>query len=392
METSIFFEKIDTEKLGFAQNKEKIRLGDYITHLEPDEMEEKLRYADIALIGVNEDRPSTLNHGCSMAPDEIRKYFYSLYPVHKKLNIVDLGNIRQGEKISDTYFALKSVVVELLKADVVPVVLGGSKDLTYPIYLAFESVGRVINLVSIDPRIDNRISEAEEGDEQSYLSKIIMRKPNFLFNFTNIGYQSYFVDQDDVKLLNNLFFDTCRLGEIRSDLTEAEPMIRNADLLTFDISAVRQSDAPANVKASPNGFYGEEACQLMRYTGLAERLSCIGFFEMNPLYDRHGQTAQLIAQMIWYFLEGYSMRKNDYPAEGASSFVKYIVTMPGHENDLVFFKSKVSDRWWMQLPVSKDKETSLSRHVMAPCSYKDYLQAGKYEIPDRWWKTYQKLM
>lgn len=392
METSIFFEKIDAEKLGFTQDREKSRLGDYITHLQPDEMEEKLQFADIALIGVNEDRPSDRNQGCSMAPDEIRKQFYTLYPVHKKLSIVDLGNIRQGEKISDTYFALRSVVAELLKADVIPIVLGGSKELTYPIYQAFESVGRIINMVSIDPRINNGMAEGIEEDEQAYLPKIIMRKPNFLFNFTNIGYQSYFVDQENVKLLNNLFFDTYRLGEIRSDLTEAEPMIRNADMLTFDISAIRLSDAPANATGSPNGFYGEEACQLMRYTGLAERLSCIGFFEVNPLYDRNGQTAQLIAQMIWYFLEGYSLRKNDYPTEGNSNFVKYIVTMPGRENDLVFFKSKISDRWWMQLPVSKDKETLLSRHVMIPCSYNDYLMAGKYEIPDRWWKAYQKLM
>jgi arginase family enzyme len=392
METSIFFEKIDAEKLGFTQNKEKCRQGDYITQLQTDDMEEKLRFADVALIGVNEDRFADNNQGCSMAPDEIRKQFYNLFPVHKKLNIVDLGNIRQGEKVSDSYFALKSVIAELLKAGVIPIVLGGSQDLTYPIYLAFESVGRIINMVSIDSRIDINIADEDKAEEQSYLSRIIMRKPNYLFNFTNIGYQSYFVDQDDVKLLNDLFFDACRLGEIRSDLTEAEPMVRNADFVTFDISAVRQSDAPANANASPNGFYGEEVCQLMRYVGMAQRLSCIGFFEMNPIYDRQGQTAQLIAQMIWYFLEGYSLRKEDYPIEGSNEYVKYIVAMPGRENDLIFFKSKTTDRWWMQLPVSKDKETSLSRHVMVPCSYKDYLSAAKHEIPDRWWKAYQKLM
>lgn len=392
METSIFFEKIDTEKLGFAQNKEKSRLGDYIIHLQPEELEEKLRFADVALIGVNEDRPTLHNQGCAMAPDEIRKQLYKLFPVNKKLTIVDLGNIRQGEQVSDSYFALKSVIAELLKADVIPIVLGGSQDLAYPIYLAFESVGRIINMVSIDSRIDYGIAEENTALTQSYLSRIIMRKPNYLFNFTNIGYQTYFVDQDDIKLLNHLFFDSYRLGEIRSDLTEAEPMIRNADLLTFDISAVRQSDAPANANASPNGFYGEEICQLMRYVGMAQRLSCIGFFEMNPLYDRQNQTAQLLAQMIWYFLEGYSLRKDDYPVEGSNGFVKYILTLPGHDNDLVFFKSKTTERWWMQLPVSKDKETSLSRHVMVPCSYKDYLLAGKYEIPDRWWKAYQKLM
>ncbi|NCC72061.1 MAG: arginase [Sphingobacteriia bacterium] len=391
MEASIFFEQIDTEKIGFTQNKQKSRLGDYITCLQPAGFEDSLPLADMALIGVNEDRTSPDNEGCAQAPDQIRKYLYRLYPVNSNLNIVDLGNIRHGEKVSDTHFALKSVIAELLKANVIPVVLGGSQELTYPIYLAFESISRVINMVSIDALIDNELAQAENV-AKSYLSKIILRKPNFLFNFTNIGYQSYFVDQADIRLLNNLFFDTCRLGEIRSNLTEAEPMIRNADFVTFDISSVRQSDAPGNANASPNGFYGEEVCQLLRYAGMSERLSCLGLFEMNPLFDRNGQTAHLIAQMIWYFMEGYSLRKNDYPVENSNDFIKYIVSMSGTKNDLIFYKSKITDRWWMQLPVSKDKETALSRHVMVPCSYRDYLKATENEIPDRWWKAYQKLM
>lgn len=391
METSLFFEKIDAEKLGFTINEEKSRLGDYITQLNPEDAEDKLAFADIALIGVNEDRRAVNNEGCGLAPDQVRKYLYNLYPVNTKLNIVDLGNIRKGEQVSDTYFALKASVAELVKADVIPLIIGGSQDLTYPIYLAFESIGRIINLVSVDPKFDQGKGD-EEPDSQSYLSSIILRNPNFMFNFTNIGYQSYFVDQEEVKLLYNLFFDAYRLGEIRTDLTETEPMVRNADMLTFDISAIRQSEAPGNGNASPNGFFGDEACQLMRYAGLAERLSCVGFFEMNPLFDRNGQTAHLIAQMIWYFMEGYSLRPNDYPAESGNDFIKYIVAMPGVQNDLVFFKSRSTDRWWMQLPVSVDKAASHSRHVMVPCSYKDYLSAGKFEIPDRWWKAYQKLM
>lgn len=391
METSLFFEPVDTEKLGLLQKTEKNRLGDYITLVHPDEAGEILQQTDIALIGVNEDRQSVSNQGCANAPDEVRRQLYNLFPVHKNLTMVDLGNIRQGEKVSDTYFALKSVLVELFRANVIPIILGGSHDLTYPAYLAYESVKRIINLMTIDARIDLGKND-ELPDAQTYLSNIILRKPNFLFNYTNIGYQTYLVDKEDIKLLNNLFFDAYRLGEIRTDLTEAEPVIRNTDLLTVDMSAVRQSDAPGNPNASPNGFHGEEICQLMRYAGLADRLSCIGFFEMNPQNDRQSQTAKLISQMIWYFLEGFTLRQHDNPAEDSDSFIKYYVGLPGQEDDIIFFKSKNTDRWWMQLPVSEEKRSVLSRHVMVPCSYNDYLLAGNKEIPDRWWKAYQKLM
>jgi formiminoglutamase len=391
METSLFFEQTNAEKLGFATNAEKSRIVDQITFLDSEETDELLRQTDVAIIGVNEDRHAVDNQGCAGAPDIIRKHLYRLFTMNEHIKMVDLGNIRMGEKVNDTYFALRSVIAELLKSDVIPVVLGGSHDLTYPIYLAYESVKRIINLVNIDAMIDHG-THWELPDSHSFLSKIIMQKPNYLFNFTNIGHQSYFVDKDDVKLLGNLYFDVHRLGEVRTDLTETEPMIRNADLLTVDISAIRQCDAPANANASPNGFYGEEVCQMMRYAGLANRLSCLGFFEINPVFDQNDQTAKLIAQMIWYFLEGFALRQEDYPTEGNENFVKYYVGLSAHENDLVFFKSKKTDRWWMQLPVSKEKERTLSRHVMIPCSYKDYIQANNQEIPDRWWRAYQKLM
>lgn len=391
MEISIYFEPVNTEKIRFDDTASPSCMGHQIVALDDKVSDEELGTFDVVLLGVNEDRNSLNNQGCANAPDEIRKYLYQLSALGKNLKIGDLGNIRSGEQISDTYYAVKSSVLALLHNDVKIVVLGGSQDLTYPVYLGYEEAGRIINLVSIDARFDND-THSEFNDARSYLSTIIYRKPNFLFNFANLGYQTYFVAQEDIKLLDDLYFDVSRLGVVRENLEEAEPIIRNADLLSFDISSVRQSDAPGNYNASPNGFYGEEACQLIRYAGLSSKLTVIGFFETNPLFDPSGQTSHLVAQMIWYFLEGLSGRINDFPGKNMDDFIKYIVTANGYDNDLLFFKSKITDRWWMQLPVSREKEKHLSRHIMVPCSYNDYLQTCNNEIPDRWWKAYQKLM
>lgn len=391
METSIFFDKIDIGKLDLAHTELKSRFGANVEFAKANSDVEDIELADIAIIGVNEDRQSIGNQGCAAAPDEVRRQLYKLYPVNKQLKIIDLGNIRRGETVNDTYFALSKTVSELLKASVIPIVIGGSHDLTYPMYLAYESIKRIINLVNIDARIDLGTPD-ELPDSQSFLSKIILRKPNYLFNYANIGHQTYFVNPNDLKILDKLFFDAYRLGEIRDDLTEAEPVIRSADLFTVDMSAIRLSDAPGNSCGSPHGFFGEEMCQLVRYAGLASRLSAVGFFEMNPQHDQNHQTAQLAAQMIWYFLDGFAMRQDDFPVEHSTDFVKYWAGIPSHDQDLVFYKSKITERWWMQLPVSKKKKPDLSRHIMVPCSYKDYLTAGKQDIPDRWWKAYQKLM
>ena len=176
----------------------------------------------------------------------------------------------------------------------------------------------------VDPMFD--LGEAEKDiDSQAFLSKIILHQPNFLFNYTNIGYQTYFVDNEAVELMDNLYFDTYRLGVIKKDMEEVEPLVRNADMISIDISAVRQADAPGNANASPNGFNGEDICQIVRYAGLSDKLTSIGFYETNPTFDSNGQTSFLVAEMIWYFIDGYCNRKQDFPYLDKENYKKYYV-------------------------------------------------------------------
>lgn len=169
-----------------------------------------------------------------------------------------------------------------------------------------------------------------------------------------------------------------------------EPVIRNSDLLTFDMSAVRSSDAAATSKPSPNGLYAEEACQLMFFAGMSEKLTSLGIYEYDATVDYGNQTAQLIAQMIWYFMEGYYKRKNEMPQYNRNGFLKYMVALSNTDHEVIFLKSTRSDRWWMEIPIT-DNNTKFQRHHIVPCSYKDYQQACNNEMPERWWQTYQKL-
>jgi hypothetical protein len=213
-----------------------------------------------------------------------------------------------------------------------------------------------------------------------------------------VAYQSYFANTDEIETLQKMYFDVYRLGHIQTKLEEVEPIVRNADILSFDISAIRQSDAPGCAHTTPNGLYGEEACQVMRYAGMSDKLSSVGIYELNPHFDNRGQTAHLAAQMIWYFLEGFSNRKDDFPLVSAKDYMKYRVAIPqpitsgqGEGHEIVFYKSLKSDRWWMEVPFRVDDKSKFERHHLVPCSYDDYLLACAEEMPDRWWQAYQKL-
>lgn len=344
----------------------------------------------LAIIGVEEERRAVNNEGSGKAANALRPHLYSLLKGNYKAKIVDLGNIKQGHAVKDSYFAITSVCHELMKNKIVPIIIGGGQDLTFPMYKAYDKIEPTINLVDIDARFDIGGPDSE-FNSSAYVGKIILHQPNILFNYSNIGYQTHFTAPKETDLFRKLYFDAYRLGEVRDDMEQVEPIVRHADLLSFDMSAIRMSDAPGNGNASPNGFYGEEACQITRYAGLSDKLGAIGFFEFNPDYDLRGQTAQLLAQMIWYFIDGFYKRYEDFPFRKKSDYLKYRVSIKEHQNEIVFYKSKRSDRWWMEVPYPTQKKLKFERQCLVPCSYRDYEEATKEEVPDRWWQTYQKL-
>lgn len=341
----------------------------------------------VAIFSVSECRGWGQDENFSIEVDGVRQELYKLKNHFSNFEIVDLGNISPGESLRDTEYAVSTVVSEIVKKNAVSVVLGGSQDLTYANYLAYEKLEQVVNLVTVDSRFD--IGEVEdEITADKYLQKILLHQPNILFNYSNLAYQSHHVLAKEVGLLKNMYFDAYRLGEIQSNLEAVEPVVRNADILSFDLTSIRSSDYPDNVLSEPNGLYGEEACAIARYAGLSDKLSSIGFYNHFKSTERSNK---LVAQLLWYFLNGVFNRKKDYPFADKEDHTKYTVTLEDGTYDVVFYKSNLSDRWWMEVPYPSKKGVKYQRHFMVPCSYSDYQLACNDEIPDRWWQTFQKL-
>ncbi|MCD6544406.1 MAG: formimidoylglutamase [Flavobacteriaceae bacterium] len=339
----------------------------------------------IAIIGVLEGRNAVDNVGTGKGLENIRKYLYQMFPGNWHSNIVDLGNIPQGNDVEDTFFVVQEIISLLLKKEITPIIIGGSQDITYANYRAYDSLEKAVNMVVVDYKFD--LGEMEQSiTSENYLHKIVMEKPNNLLNYSNIGFQTFFNSQEEIDLLEKLYFDSYRLGEVTSNLSMVEPIIRDADIVSIDIGAIRSSDAPANNNAVPNGFYGEEICSIARYAGISRKVSSFGIYEFNAKFDSRDQTAHLIAQMIWYFLEGYNLRIKEYPFESKKNYKKYIVLV---EDEIInFYKSDKSERWWMEIILPSNK---IKNSTLIPCTYQDYLTANNQVFPERWLKNFRKL-
>lgn len=335
----------------------------------------------IALIGVLDSRGSSKTIPFTL--EAFRKEFYSLYPGNWQASIADLGNIEEGNTSEDTYYAVSSIVVELLKKNVIPIIIGGSQDLTYGMYRAFDQLDQMVNLVSIDKKFDLGKDQVKHTDD-SFLSKIIINEPNNLFNYSNIGYQTYFNSQEEIDLIEKLYFDAYRLGEVSADLTLTEPVFRDADVVSMDLTAVKSSDSANFTTFTPNGFNGKEICALSRYSGISDKVSLFGVFGHNDTENE----AVLMAQIIWYFIEGVNFRSNEYPKGDRNNFIKYIV--PIDDMELVFFKSPKTERWWIEIPFISTVNNKLKKSALLPCTHEDYLRACDQDIPERWWKAQRK--
>ena len=376
-----FLRPIDDEILEYIDGLTSQQLGSKIV-LHTNEQFPDLNKIKIAIIGVFDNRGDK-NAISDIDLIPVRKELYGLFPGNWDASIADLGDILAGNSIQDTYFAVKKVVASLITKKIIPIVIGGSQDFTYAIYRGYDDLEQMVNLVSIDNKFDFG-KEDETMSSTSYLTQIIIDEPNNLFNYCNIGYQTYFNSQEEIDLIEKLYFDAYRLGEVSNNIAISEPVFRDADLVSIDLNSIKSADSGNFVSFQPNGFNGKEICSLARYAGISDKVSSFGLFNHNNL----AQESVLIAQIIWYFIEGFHYRSNEYPFGSRENYLKYIV--PLEEEELIFYKSDKTDRWWIEIPFISNGSNKLKRNTLLPCSYDEYLLACNQELPERWWKAQRK--
>lgn len=341
------------------------QLGKFISAYEEDLPD--VTDADIVIVGVMEKNAD--------GPSNIRREFYKLNYWHTDVVIADMGNIKQGASAADSYAAVKTVVAELLSMKKIVVILGGAHDLTLGQYYAYKEGGKNIEATVVDALIDLQSDSSLRSE--NFLMEMLTGEPNIVKHYNHIGFQSYLVHPRMLETMDKLRFDCFRVGMAKEQIEEMEPVLRNSDMLSFDISAIKYSDAPAN-DCSPNGFTGEEACMLTRYAGMSPVLSSFGVYGYDPRKDFRDLTARQIAQMLWYFVDGRSRSKQEALMSERLSFNEFHTVF--NQTDTVFLQSKKTGRWWMQLPDKK----------MIACSYKDYLNASNNEIPERWLRAQER--
>ncbi len=164
------------------------------------------------------------------------------------------------------------------------------------------------------------------------------------------------------------------LGNIRSNNSIVEPLLRDTSVLVFNMSALRRSEVRGEINSLPTGLYSEEACQILRYAGESPKLNIVNIIASDNDTDL-GIKLMLIAQLIWYFIEGASHIIEDTPHSDPKSFDTYLVGLENIDASLSFHKHIQSGKWWIS-SLSNDNE-------YIACSLEDYESAIQGNLSNR---------
>jgi len=373
LQISDFLDPVNLAELSQDQGYKDGQFGKLIDAY--DEFFPDLHESDLVIVGCEEERGIGRDRRNASGPNAIREQFYQLYCWHPDTRIADAGNIRAGASLADTYAALKTVLRELTDIGKTVIILGGSHDLTLSQYYTYADKKNIVEATCVDALIDLDIHSLNRSD--NFLMEMLTGEPNYIHHYNHIGFQSYYVHPHMLETMDKLRFDCFRLGSVKENIEEMEPVIRNSHLFSFDISSIANAYAPSN-QLSPNGFSGEEACILMRYAGLSHNVNTVGIYGYIPENDKDQLTARQVSHMLWYLIDGKSRGRREAALTQRDFFVEYHTAFA--EVETTFLQSKKTQRWWMQLP----------DHKYIACSYKDYLLASSNEIPERWLRAQER--
>jgi len=339
---------------------------------------------DLILLDISSN-PKHLYNENETSITKIREAFYTLFPGNWNINIADLGSLSLGENWQENKHLIEEVISFLLinKKDII--ILGDSHSYTYPISKAISKIDEIVNCSIIDAKIDLDLENEitfENSENNNFISSILRDETLHLNDFHLLGCQTYYHPQSYFHFLKNMYVDCYKLGEIKGNINKIEPELRTSHFTSIDLNAIENTYMPLQKHISPNGFNGLEICKLTRLSGLGQKNKIIGIFDYEIENTGKKVGERLIAQMIWYYIEGKNeslLLKNILDKEEMIIF-----HIPNNLIKMKFYKQPETELWWVEI-----NDLDIEGQIF-PCSYEDYQEAIKNKISSRIKKIIEK--
>lgn len=287
-----------------------------------------LRPGRPVLVGFPQDEGVRRNRGrpgAAAAPAAIRHWLYRLTSCDAAkdtdLAALDLGDVRITGSLEESQQALAEAIAAILTVGAVPVVIGGGHETAYGHYLGYVLTGREVAIINLDAHLDVRPLLDGQGHSGSPFRQALEHptRPLRGDRYVCLGAQPFAVSRehrayvedkggiirwasrsDRRHVLNALFRHECK--RLSADGCSV--------YVTLDSDVVRQADVPGVSAPNPLGLSGDVVAACAAAIGAIAAVSSFDLVEINPSFDRDGQSARWAALTIWHFLSGLARRSS----------------------------------------------------------------------------------
>jgi formiminoglutamase len=335
--------------------------------LDYDKDKSKLPKVDFAII--------TLDSKTAIA---VHKALSEMSVPNYKVKVIDLGVSRSNESNFIT-----PVIKELIQSKIIPIIIGGSIINTLSQFNAYPNTSSINCSI-----VEEKLMLTKDFDVETYYFKDIVKHLKAkLFNLSIVGLQRHFVSSYATKFSNSKSFSIVGLGEILHNINDAELTIRDADMLSINLKTLKSSEIIDQKGISPSGLNSEQMCQLTRFAGASDKCTSLGIYGFENL-EPDSSSAKIIAQMLWYFFEGFYNRTKSFPVS-LNNLEKFKIPIDDINKDLIFYFNNLSDKWWIEMPVSSKKHL---KHALIPVSRLDYEAAKEGNMTERVMKIIHRYL
>ncbi|KFF09581.1 formimidoylglutamase [Chryseobacterium luteum] len=297
----------------------------------------------------------------------VRKEFYKLSQLDFEIPVVDLGDLVSGKSVQDSHYILQEVLSACHYKRALPVIIGGSNDFAFSLFSALNFHEKNINYTQISNIIS--LQQGETINEHTFLGKILGSKNFSIKNYHHLGYQKHLNEADSIRLIKEVEFDIIRLAEMMNSTEKTEPFFRKTDLVTLNCDAVESFSEPFSMNPQVNGLNRREICAYMKEIGLSENLKSVGIFNYN-IYSESQLNHQLLAQMIWYLIEGVNIQRS-HPKERHYELFYVLID----DDQYAFKRDTFSNLWYF------GEDENIENCI--PCSRKDFEEAKRGTLNPR---------
>lgn len=283
----------------------EVRAGRFAALIE----RENPRGCTVGLLGVPDDTGVALNHGrvgAKGGPRAFREALAKYGVAHDQrenrdlsaVRVFDAGDLVVSDELERTHDDLSAAVSAMLALGMLPVVIGGGHDLTWPGVRALSAaVNQPFAGVYLDAHLDVR---RERGSGMPF-RKVL--EETMCEGLTVVGLDPF------ANRAEHLEWFQSHGGVIATaDVQPADVFGSGAMFVSIDMDVVTAAAAPGVSAVNPVGMSPGCVEKWAFAAGRDERVRYIDLMEFNPVFDEDGRTARLAARLFLSIISGVAGR------------------------------------------------------------------------------------